>query len=337
MPYRVASQPQNLRYLDVATQGMSIAGWYVGAAVWVAWAVLLGALAQHPRLPEQLDRAGLAGTLALLGFVPALFAAHRASLRTRERLGLSPAGISAAGELVIDFTRPLDACVVEVDHEQALLVRQDTTWLILYGARISDALGGPMSWGPRWHRAACERFAHRAAELQPGCIWTASWSVRGTGDATVVGCVEAGEELAALAEAIRDQAERSGSALLVVPTAHAEHPVARIDRQGVLSAFGERIDTTEPFDRTIVGALGSEPIAGTDAIVLQQGDAGVCLSLSKRPGGWPSLGALPAAAPELPSVELDARHVLSPAALAALTACIEARATPGSSASLAAK
>ncbi len=325
MPYRVPADRDELLELPVRTESLTPAGLRAGGLAWLGWTVLLAAVVIASGSLARVDHEELTGvvlslaTLALLGFLPALVATHLVSKRTQNHVVVERGRLSADGEVIVDLAEPLDACVVELHTECTLLLAQKSAWVILFGRDLARALGGPEAWGLRWHRVRLDRLAHRAGELGPGRAWPAYFSVRGPGRARIIGEVEATPALEALADRARELAQRSSSALLALPTAHPEHTTLRIDSEGVLTAFGERIDTRQRFDQSYVWSFGKKNARGdADAIVLRQGDAGLCLSMSVRPGGFPSIGGFPPAAPELPTPEMPREEVLSPVAVAAL-------------------
>lgn len=325
MPYRVPPGHDERLELPVRTESLTPEGLRAGALAWFGWALLLALVVALSGTLGRVEHRELTGfvlslaTLALLGFVPALVATHLVSRRTQNRVVVERGRLSAESEVVLDLARPVDACVVELDGECALLLAQKAAWVILFGRELEQALGGHEAWGPRWHRVRLDRLSHRAGELGPGRAWPACFNVLGPGRARIVGEVEAGPALESLADRSREVAERSGGALLALPTAHPEHNSLRVDESGVLTAFGERIDTRQSFDRSYVWSFGKKNARGdADAIVLRQGEAGLCLSVSARPGGFPSIGGFPPAAPELPTPEMAREEVLSPVAVGAL-------------------
>jgi len=336
MPYRVPPGHDERLELPVRTESLTPAGLRAGAFAWLAWALLLALVVALSGTLARVDHGELTGfvlslaTLALLGFVPALVATHLVSRRTQNRVLVERGRLSAGGEIVVDLAERLDACVVELEGECALLLAQKSAWVILFGRDLGAALGGPDAWGPRWHRVRLDRLSHRAGELGPGRAWPAYFSVRGPGRARIVGEVEAGPALESLADRARELAQRSGGALLALPTAHPEHSALRVDSDGVLNAFGERIDTRRSFERSYVWSFGKKNARGdADAIVLQQDDAGLCLSVSARPGGFPSIGGFPPAAPELPTPEMPREQVLSPVAVGALDGLLAEQSVAG--------
>jgi hypothetical protein len=136
--------------------------------------------------------------------------------------------------------------------------------------------------------------------------------------------VEASDELTSLAKTITRLTRARSSARLVLPTQAGSHQPVRVNANGVLSAFGETIDTAEPFDLSYVWAFGSKSARRhLDALVVSQSDSAVALSLNQRPGGSPAAGALPSATPEMPNVELSPNEILSPACLGALVGFLE--------------
>jgi hypothetical protein len=327
MPYRTAPGHDVVRVVRVGTQNISWSGLQGGLAAWLCWAAFFAWLAVMSQAPEHAGaEVYLGGAMVALGIVPALVVTHIVSRRTRQHIEFDAHGVVAQGQLIIDFDQPLDACVLSMSNESALVIRQGCVWMILFGSDLEQSLGGVQRWGPRWHRLSRAHLLHCASELEPGSTWPLFWSVRAAEDATIVGDVEAGASLAALAERVADLAAESSGAWLVLPAAHAQFPEIRIDDTGVLRAFGERIDTHEPFVLDYVWCYGKKnPRADADAILLRQGERALCLSVTRRPGGWPALGALPSAAPELPTPELPADQVLTPVALAALDGYFMAR------------
>lgn len=333
MPYRVPPGHDERLEIPVRTESLTPAGLRAGAFAWLGWTALLAAVVAASGSLQRVDHGELTGfmlslaTLALLGFVPALVATHLVSKRTQNHVVLERERLSADGEVIVDLTRALDACVVQLEGECALLIAQNSAWVILFGRDLSPTLGGPGAWGPRWHRVRLDRLSHRAGELSPGRAWPAYFSVRGPGQARVIGEVEANGALESLADRARELAQRSGGALLALPTAHPDHSVLRVDESGVLLAFGERIDTCRSFDRSYVWSFGKKNARGdADAIVLTQDDAGLCLSVCIRPGGFPSVGGFPPASPELPTPEMPRSEVLSPVAVGTLDGFLDQRA-----------
>jgi hypothetical protein len=291
-----------------------------GVAAWIAWAVLLGWLLLLARAPDGLGtEVYFGGALVALGLVPALVVAHIASRRTRDSVRVDVRGVFAHATLLLDFDRPLDACVVELPGETALLARQGNNWLVLFGSSITHSLGGREAWGGRWHQASVEHLRHRAIDTEPGSAWPSCFTIRGPGDASVIGDVEPSEQLRHLARRLREAAEITGGALLALPTLHPHFHAVRVTAAGKLEAFGSSIDVAAPYSLQRFWALGRENARGdTDAVLLEQDESAILLSVSVRPGGWPAPGALPSAAPEQLSPELPAEEVLSPAALAVL-------------------
>ncbi len=332
MPYRVPPGHDERLEIPVRTESLTAAGLRAGAFAWLAWTVLLAAVVVLSGTLARVDRGELTGfmlslaTLALLGFVPALVTTHLVSRRTQNHVSLERERLSADDELVLDLSRPLDACVVELEGECALLLSQNSAWVILFGRELGAALGGRDAWGSRWHRVRLDRLSHRAGELGPGRAWPAYFAVRGPGRARIVGEVAADAALEALADRCRELAQRSGGALLALPTSHPEHTALRVDSDGVLTAFGERIDTRRRFKRSYVWSFGQRNARGdADAIVLTQDDAGLCLAVCVRPGGFPSIGGFPPASPQLPTPEMPQSEVLSPVAVAALDGFLSQR------------
>ncbi len=318
MPYRDRPERLETRELVVRTEELGAAGKSAFVLTWAAWAGL--AIAGSLFLDPGARLVG-AAALALVGFLPALAAANIASRREGHRLRLDRTGVfhDGADEPLLDLEKSVGTCVFSLGDEQALLIAQGATRLILFGQGIAEDLGGRSAWGVRWHDVSVRHLGHREDELGPGTTWSAFWSVGASG-ATIIGGVSSCGSLRLLAERARDLAERHESAVLVLPTAHAEHPLITIDRDGRLRAFGESIDLRAPIQRTYVWALGKKnPRGDADAVILQQGDSDALrLSVSPHPGRGPSLSGFPGASIDLPSPEVPREELLSPAAFGAL-------------------
>jgi hypothetical protein len=218
----------------------------------------------------------------------------------------------------LDFEAPLDACVLRDTRVHALVLAQGPSWLVLYGPGLDAALPAS-AWRMRFHRLKADRARRFSHGVAPDLSWPPRWTVGGHAHAIVRGYVAPGPALMRLADLARERVEECDGALLCLPTAHDEHAALRIDSEGTLHAFGVSIDTRRRFAQRYVWALGQRNANGdADAIVLEQDGEALCLSMNERPGGWPSVGALPAAAPELPTPALPLDELVTPAAFAAL-------------------
>jgi hypothetical protein len=249
------------------------------------------------------------------------------SIRARARdfaqigeLSIGSHAILADGLRLLDLESELDACVLDTDMEQALVIAQGATWVVLYGHALAGALGAAV-WGGRWHQLRFDRARHIASALAPNASFPPRWSVRGDGRSDVRGFVEPCIALTMLADVVRERVEHCAGALLAVPK-------LRVDVQGTLTAFGIEIDTRADFTKRYVWALGKRNARGdADALILEQDGEALCISTSARPGGWPSIGALPAAAPDFPTPELPVDELVAPATFAAVDGWLAARVT----------
>lgn len=319
MPYREAPRSDFRASIDVRTGQLSRRSLWVGLGAWAAW---LSSLA----VAGLTTRPGLFFALSAVGFLPAMIAANVVGQSTRRRLLIDDQGVTADGQRVIDLGQPLDACVVETGEECALLVHQAGSWLLLWGRGLAATLGGEKAWGERWHTTRVVHAQHRAMDLEPGACWPQAWPETDSGPAILSGEVTASDDLRRFAARLRELSHESG-ALLAVPTGDSRHPAITLGLDGRLRGFGAEIDTSRVFRRTYIWADSVRGARGdADALIVQQGEHALRLTMSAEPGaGATAGGGFVPPVPSLPTPTAPQREVLLPAAFGALDGALRKR------------
>lgn len=310
---QASAGPHVSHELAVRTGTVTRRGLQAGLGAWLTWVIVLGTLAYgFAQRDDPWAWNSLGGALALLGLVPAFLVTHLVSRHTRQRLLWSQRGIVADDETIIDFARGIDACVIAHGAESALVVVQQENHVILFGRDISKELGGPEAWSDRWHAISLDHASARASALgRDGHLWASYWTVHGPTDALVAGEVGSTSSLRALAERVVEAGACGGQ--LCLPLRPHTKSVVRVSAAGVLSAFGERIDTGREFLKSYIWALGKENTQkDADALLVRQESQALCLSMVQHPGGWPRVGSVLPVAPEFPSPELPVDQTVDP-------------------------